>query len=142
MSDAQPWSEFIGQETIDILYGEGIKRWGGAGSEPISGCIDAALGAAFTAEMYSADEDQTEGLVAGLIFAGYLLFYLATKHCYLDGNKRISWACAMFILLRLGLTVQAGEDEIVNFCLSVANGNIKQGSQVVNWLATRLVSIT
>jgi death-on-curing protein len=141
MTNSHPWADFIGQETIDLLYAEGIKRWGGAGSSPTAGCIDASLGAAFNAEMYSADEDSQEGLIAGLIFSGYLLFYLATKHCYLDGNKRIAWASSMFILLKLGLTIMATEDKVVEFCLSIARGDIKNGSEVVRWMAERLVSI-
>lgn len=43
-----------------------------------------------------------------------LLFYLATKHCYTDGNKRIAWACTTFVLLSFGLTVEATEDEVSN----------------------------
>jgi death-on-curing protein len=141
MTSAQPWEDFISYETVGLLYAEGIKRWGGAGSDPTAGCIDAALGAAFNAEIYSADDEDQQGLVAGLVFAGYLLFYLATKHCYVDGNKRIAWACSMFVLLRLGLTIQATEDEVVDFCLSIAKGEIENGSQVVRWLAPRLLSV-
>ena len=101
MSNSQPWQDFISQETVTLLYAAGIKRWGGSGSDPAPGCVDAALGAAYNAEMYSYDEDEErEGGVGGLVFSGYLLFYLATKHCYIDGNKRIAWACSMFVLLR------------------------------------------
>jgi len=102
----QPWTQWIGTETIATFYAEGIRRWGGAASDPKPGCIDAALGAAYNAELYS-PESEEEGFIQGLVFAGYLLFYLATKHCYIDGNKRISWACCTFVLLGFGLTVAA-----------------------------------
>ena len=137
---ADPWANWITPETIEKLYAEGIRRWGGAGSAPQRGCIEAALGAAYSAELYSPDSDQ-EGAIQGLIFACYLLFYLATKHCYMDGNKRISWACTMFVLLSFGLTVQATEDEAEAFCVSVANGQTDSGAQVVAWVYPRLRSI-
>lgn len=135
-----PWKQWIGDDTITMLYAEGIKRWGGAGSLPQPGCIDAALGAAFNAELYSPDSEQ-EGAVQGLIFACYLMFYLATKHCYTDGNKRIAWACTMFVLLSFGLTVEATEDEAVKFCLAVAAGEIESGAEVTGWICSRLKSV-
>src|SRR5579884_1651606 len=136
MTDSrQPWTQWIGSETITKLYFEGIKRWGGAASDPKTGCIDAALGAAYNAELYSPEAEQQEGYVQGLVFTGYVLFYLITKHCYLDGNKRIGWACATFVLLSFGLTVQANEDEVVDFCLAISKGEIRSGADAVAWLA-------
>jgi death-on-curing protein len=140
MANGQPWSNWISNDTITALYAEGIKRWGGAGSPPKDGCIDGALGAAFNAELYSPESEQ-EGFVSGLIFVGYLLFYLATKHCYVDGNKRIAWACATFVLLTFGLTIAATESEVVDFCLSISRGDIRDGALVVKWISERLVSV-
>jgi death on curing protein len=141
MTDAQqPWTQWIGAETISKLYAEGIKRWGGAGSAPKEGCIEGALGAAFNAELYSPESEQ-EGFTSGLIFAGYLLFYLATKHCYIDGNKRIAWACSTFVLLSFGLTIEATEDEVVEFCLAISSGEIRQGADVVLWMAEKLTAV-
>jgi death-on-curing protein len=136
----QPWAHWIADETILMLYREGIRRWGGSESEPISGCIDAALGAAYNAELYAPESEQ-EGFIPGLLFACYLLFYLATKHCYTDGNKRIAWACMTFVLLNFGLTLEATEDEAVEFCLRVASGGIKSGSAVTSWVYPRLTPI-
>ncbi len=59
----------------------------------------------------------------------------------LDGNKRIAWACAMFVLLSFGLTIEATQQEIVDFCLSISRGDIRQGSDVVSWIAERLTAI-
>ncbi len=143
MTDArQPWTQWISDETITALYAEGIKRWGGAGSPPQPGCIDGALGAAYNAEQYSPETEEGGGILPGLIFCGYLLFYLATKHCYLDGNKRIAWACAMFVLLNFGLTIEATEAEVIEFCLSISRGEIRHGSECVLWMADRLTSVS
>jgi death-on-curing protein len=141
MTDArQPWSQWISDNTITDLYAEGINRWGGAGSPPQPGCIDGALGAAYNAEQYSSGTEE-EGFIQGLIFCGYLLFYLTTKHCYVDGNKRIAWACATFVLLSFGLTIEATQQEVVDFCLSISRGDIRQGSDVVSWIAERLTAV-
>jgi death-on-curing protein len=137
----QPWESWIADETILMLYREVIKRWGGSGSEPQIGCVNAALGAAYNAELYTPENEQ-EGFVQGLLFGCYLLFYLATKHCYLDGNKRIAWACMTFVLLNFGLTLKATEDEAVDFCLRVASGEIKNGSEVASWVVPRLTPVS
>jgi death on curing protein len=99
-----------------------------------------ALGAAYSAEMYAPESGQV-GFIQGLIFVGYLLFYLTKKHCYDDGNKRIAWACTAFVLLSFGLTIEATEDEVVNFCLSIAKGDVKDGAEAVRWISDRLVPV-
>jgi len=136
----QPWERWIGNQSITMLYAEGIKRWGGAGSPPQPGCVDAALGAAYSAELYSPESEQ-EGAIQGLLFACYLLFYLATKHCYVDGNKRVAWACMAFVLLNFGLTIEATEDEVVAFCTDIAAGQIKSGVAATEWIYPRLKSV-
>jgi prophage maintenance system killer protein len=117
-----------------------MKRWGGVWSPPQPGCIDGALGGAYSAELYSPESEQ-EGATQGLLFACYLLFYLVTKHCYTDGNKRIAWACMTFVLLNFGLTIEATEDEVVQFCTSIAAGEIKSGVAVTEWVYPRLTSV-
>lgn len=140
MANGQPWSDWITNATIDELYAEGIKRWGGAASYPKEGCIERSLAAAYNAELYSPEGEQ-EGFVQGLIFVGYLLFYLTKNHCYDDGNKRIAWACTAFVLLSFGLTIEATKDEVVEFCLSIARGDISDGSDSVKWISERLVPV-
>jgi len=79
--------------------------------------------------------------VQGLLFAAYLLFYVATKHCFVDGNKRLAWACMTFVLLNFGLTVTATDDEAEAFCIQIAKGEIKETGEVMVWLYPRLVSL-
>jgi death on curing protein len=137
----QPWTQWIGTDTIAKLYSENMTRWGGKRSDPEKGCIDAALGSAYSAELYRLEEEPQDGIIPGLIFACYLLFYIATKHCYVDGNKRLGWTSAMFVLLNFGLTVEATEDEAVEFCVSIASGQVKDGTVVVGWITDRLSSV-
>lgn len=141
MNAAAPWEEWIDTDIIHSLYADGIKKYGGLGSPSKDGCIHAALGAAFNAEMYSMPEFDSETVVSGICFCGYLLFYIATKHCFADGNKRVAWTSAMWVLAVMGLTIEATDKEVVDYMLEVADGKIAEGEDVVNWLADRLIEL-
>jgi death on curing protein len=140
--NAKPWLYWISEEEIENLYRRGIELHGGLSSNPISGCLERALGAAYSAEAYSTpDGEEDDNAIRGLTFAGYLLFYLARNHCYTDGNKRIAWTSCMNVLLRLGLTLDVTEDDAYDFCIAIAGGQVKRGEDVVFWVADRLVEI-
>jgi len=55
MSDGAPWEQWITLDSIKFLYLENMRRWGGPQSEPVQGCIEGALGAAYSAELYRRD---------------------------------------------------------------------------------------
>ena len=142
MTHPLPWEAFLPAQTVLELHQEGIRLHGGDFSAPKDGCVEQSLGNAYTAEQYS-DTGDNEG---GLCFAGYVLFYLASNHCFSDGNKRIAWSSAMRVLLDSGLTVEVSDEEAEDFCLRIADStrpdSITDGVEVVEWLADRLVSIT
>ena len=138
MSPLEPWSALITDGNIRELYIEGIKKYGGMRSNPKEGCLEGALGAAWSAEVYN---EFPEHAIAGLCFSGYLLFYLSTKHCYIDGNKRVGWISMVRVLLSLGLTVEVSEEEAKVYCLAIADGQIENGSHVVKWIAERLIRV-
>lgn len=140
--NAQPWTEWIDSETIHSLYAEGMEKYGGMFSPSKDGCVDAALGAAYNAELYSMPEVDSETVVSGLSFCGYLLFYIATKHCWVDGNKRAAWSSTMWVLSRFNLTVNAPDDEVIAYCLAIADKKVTSGEDVVNWIAERLAEIS
>lgn len=137
MSDLRPWNELLSLNDVYELYREGIRRYGGDPSDPKPGCIDGSLGAAWSAESYS---DPDPGRLPGLVFVGYLLFYLARNHCFTDGNKRVAWSAAMHVLLGPGLTVEATIDEAEQLMLSVIERRVNDGMEVVSWLAERLIA--
>ena len=138
MNSTQPWTQWIDTDIVHSLYADGIEEFGGFGSRSKDGCIDAALGAAYSAELYSMPEVDEETIVSGITFCGYLLFYIATKHCWTDGNKRAAWKSAMWVLSKMGLTVDAPDTEVIAYCLDIADHKIDKGEDVVNWLAERL----
>lgn len=137
MSDPRPWDRLLSLDRVNELYAEGIRRYGGDPSGPKPGCVDGSIGAAWSAESYS---DPAPGRLPGLVFAGYLLFYLSRNHCFTDGNKRVAWSAAMDVLLHYGLTIDTNADEAENLMLSVIARRIDDGLEVVNWLSERLIA--
>ena len=141
MMTLQPWTQWITSEELHSLYAEGIVRYGGTGSKSKNGCVDGSLGAAYNAELYSMPEFNSETAVSGLVFAGYLLFYLTQNHCFVDGNKRIGWLSAMFVLGKLGVTLDVSEDDAEHYCRGIAAGAIKNGADIVNWIAEHVIPV-
>jgi len=141
MTDLSPWHRLMAMDTVIALHKLGIDKYGGDHSPPKENCLEQSLGGAYSAEQYTSTEDSVEGL----IFAGYLLFYLVSNHCFVDGNKRIGWLAAMRVLLSLGLTVSATDDEAEEFCMRIADSQkldaIRDGQNVVIWLSERLEAI-
>ena len=72
----EPWSEWITATQIIALHAQGLREHGGKnGSPPEKGCLERSLGAAYNAELYSMPEVDSETIISGLCFCGYLLFY-------------------------------------------------------------------
>ena len=134
----QPWESYVSKETVLELHDWCISTWGGDKSPtPKEGCVEGSIGAAINAELYSGVESDT----TGLCFAGCLLFYLASNHCFVDGNKRVAWASCMEALRNLGLTITATDDEAEAFCLDIATGTVRNAMDVPLWLAPRLEAL-
>ena len=141
MSQSQPWKIWIDSEIVQNLLDISIDKFGGLRSKPKGGCVDGALGNAYTAELYSMPEVEDETVISGLCFCGYLLFYLSTAHCWSDGNKRVAWQSTMWALYRLGLTIDASDEEVIDFSYQIADGRITKGEDAVNWIAERLAEV-
>jgi death-on-curing protein len=56
--------------------------------------------------------------------AAALLHSLARNHALVDGNKRLAWAAAAVFLGINGHRVSAGNDEVVEFVVAVAAGQL------------------
>ena len=133
MSAARPWDHLITVSDVLALYTGGL-RYGGESSPPKPGCLEQSVGNAYTAELYS-----ESAFLPGLAFSGYLLYYLTRDHCFVDGNKRIAWLCAMRVLGTIPLTLNASIDDAETLCKRIADSTrddaIRDGSQVVMWFA-------
>jgi death-on-curing protein len=136
--NAETWSDLVTIERVHELHAEGIRRYGGETEiMPRPGCLEGSIGNAWTAELYRED-----GILhRGLVFAGFVLFYLAKNHCFVDGNKRVAWLTAMQVLLRLSLTIEATTDESETLVNDIIRGQISSGDEVVLWFFERLVAV-
>jgi death on curing protein len=133
----EDWADLITIAEVLRLHARGILEHNQtpvAINKAVEDCVEGRIGNAWTSEGYCSDEDAKPGLC----FAGYLLYYLTRDHCFLDGNKRAAWSTAMAVLASLGLTVSASDDESYSLVDRIANGVIKDGMEVVYWLAARL----
>lgn len=133
MSDAAPWEHVITQEKLLGLYDTGMER-GGIASLPTAGCLEQCLGDAWTAEGYRQDE----GVFVGILFAGYLGFYLAKNHCFTDGNKRIAWLSIVYVLGHHGVAIEATDDDVVATVDGVVTGDVSL-DQLLEWMVIRIV---
>lgn len=134
MSEEQPWTSVITIDRVKEFHKEAIARFKGPLSSPVTGCLEQCLGNAWSAEQYQ----RSESLSPGLIFAAHLLFYLANDHCYTDGNKRIAWMSAIYILRHYGLIIEAEDNDVVSLMNDVASPNTLDARDVIDWIIARL----
>src|SRR5215813_3513219 len=136
----EPWREYISVDEVVRLHAEGIKRYGGLHSPPTHGCIEGAIGNAYSAGLYGLGEQEPSPTALALTFAAYLLFYLARNHCFMEGNKRVAWTSCVHILACVGLTIDSSEDEAFQLCDGIIVGRLSGGHEVVEWIADRLIA--
>jgi death-on-curing protein len=136
MIDQQPWLHWTSAARIHELHSRGLQEFGGRSGPPDAAtCVDGALGGASNAEAYLEGEKHAK---PGLVFAGYLLFSLVQRHCFMDGNKRVGWAAALDVLACLGLGIIATEQEAFDLVDDVIAHRIQTGEDVAKWMAPRL----
>jgi len=135
MNSPQPWDHLISIQGVVDFRAEGIRRYGGAMmTKPPEDCIDASLGAAWSAGLYREPEESKPGLC----FAAHVLYYISRNHCFTEGNKRAAWLSTMEILARLGLTVRATVEEAFTMMEDVIKGGIPDADGVIFWMESRL----
>ncbi|GMU07509.1 type II toxin-antitoxin system death-on-curing family toxin [Corallococcus caeni] len=134
MSDSQPYDRFCGLSRLQELQAKGIAAHGGRLGVRDALGPGATLGAAWTAEEYSVGPEA----VPGLMFAVYLLFYIATKQVFVDGNKRIAWLAMCEALACMGLEVEATIDEAEALVMAISNNQYKDVEPVFLWVVEHL----
>ena len=134
-----PWEQWITEAQVFELHAEGIRRWKGGDEKVLhQGRATQSLGNAYNAAVFSCENEGDYMLV----FCGYLLFYLGSNHCWVNGNKRVAWLSCVHVLLGAGLTIKVeNDDEVIDFCTKIADHKIADGSHVVAWLADRLIGV-
>lgn len=138
MTEHEHWSELITLDRILSRHADIMTSAGGLRSQPRSGCVEGSVGNAWSAQLYCTEDQQKCDV---LVFAGYLLYYLARNQCFSDGNRRVAWSVTIEGLGTQGLEMTGEDEEIATFLESVVADKAMTGDRVVSWVADRLVEI-
>lgn len=110
--------EFHSLDFILAMHAEQLRLHGGAAGVRDEGMLDSALNRPLQKHAYG-DPDLCE-------LAAAYLFGIAKNHPFVDGNKRTALAAADTFLYFNGLELQAEEEELIQFVLMVAAGEIDE----------------
>jgi prophage maintenance system killer protein len=135
MPPVQAWEEILTLDRLMSLHASEMIHRGQTQGIPKQGCLEGALGNAWSAEQYQPSELQC--IASGLAFACFSLQYLAQNHCMPDGNKRIAWIAFVEILATIQLTVDVAQDEAAMFVEQVVMERLG-GSEIMGWAEARL----
>lgn len=108
-----PDTTYLDMDDVLSIHARQIERFGGSGGIRDAGLLDAAIKRPQSG--YYADlHEETAALWESLTM----------NHCFVDGNKRVGFAC-VYVFLRLnGVRISAPEAEATRFVL----GNIESGT--------------
>lgn len=106
------------REIIEAIHSEQLALHGGAQGLRDDGMLESALNRPLQKLAY-AQPDIFE-------LAAAYLFGIVKNHPFIDGNKRTAYLAADVFLALNGWSVEAGQEDIITFVLSVASGEIDE----------------
>ena len=113
---------FLTLEDALALHDELIQRYGGTPGLRDAGLLEAALAmpqAGFGSQYFHEFPPE---------MAAAYLFHLARNHAFIDGNKRVSLACAILFLKINRVSYSITEEEAAELTLEAASGNVDKGA--------------
>lgn len=113
---------------VDVIHSELLREHGGAPGAQAGGIelIDSAL-----ARARNRYENEPESDLATL--AAAYLFGLARNHGYVDGNKRVGFACAATFLRLNGIRLTATEAEAYDAVMGLVEGRYSE-ELIATWI--------
>jgi death-on-curing protein len=91
-------------------------------------CVEGSMQAALQGAYYTSVDNRPDHIHV----ASFLLYYIARRHCFTDGNKRTAWAVAVDYFLRQGLMIVADQMDAAQMVEDVVAGIVtKEG--VILW---------
>ncbi|MGC9933786.1 type II toxin-antitoxin system death-on-curing family toxin [Priestia aryabhattai] len=119
---------YLDLEDLEALHDQALEDYGGIPGRPehkLEGILEMPKAGFLDYEKYPSIIEK----------AAVYLYYLASGHAFSDGNKRTSYA-ATFVFLDLnGYDLEATDDEIYDFVLSIANSETRPSFEVaVQWI--------
>ncbi len=106
------------REFVEALHAEQLRLHGGAYGIRDVGMLESALARPLQKETYG-EPDVFE-------LAAAYLFGIAKNHPFVDGNKRTALAAADLFLVFNGWSLEADPDDLTQFVLMVAAGEIDE----------------
>jgi len=116
---------FLTLDEVLALHEDQIERYGGSRGLRDPDLLHSALG---TVSATFAGQFLHQSLFE---MAAAHLYHLAQNHPFLDGNKRVALASALLFLWMNDLEVEAGEDELTELVLGVAEGRVSKAEVAV-----------
>ena len=111
-------TEFHSLDFILAMHAEQLRLHGGAAGVRDEGMLESALHRPLQKQAYG-DPDLCE-------LAAAYLFGIAKNHPFVDGNKRTALAAADTFLYFNGLELVAEDEDLIQFVLMVAAGEIDE----------------
>jgi len=109
---------FHSLDFILSMHAEQLRLHGGAAGVRDEGMLESALNRPLQKQAYG-----EPGLCE---LAAAYLFGIARNHPFVDGNKRTALAAAYLFLYFNGLELLAGDEDLIQFVLMVAAGEIDE----------------
>jgi death-on-curing protein len=116
---------FLTLEEVFALHDDQLRRYGGAGGVRDLGLLSSAVAmprASFGGELLHQSLFE---------MAAAYLFHIARNHPFLDGNKRTGLAAALVFLWVNDREIEAGEDELTELVVGVAEGRVSKAEVAV-----------
>lgn len=110
--------EFHSRQFVEALHAEQLKLHGGAQGVRSEDMLESALARPLQKQAYG--EPNLCDLAAAYLFG------IAKNHPFVDGKKRTAFAAADLFLYFNGLSVEAAQEDIIQFVLMVAAGEIDE----------------
>ena len=124
---------WLTKSTVEAIHISQIREHGGQYGIRDTNLLELAIARPINGWAYEQESDI-------VILAAAYGYGLAKNHCFIDGNKRISFM-AMYTFLGLNAyEIDATEPEVVDLMLGVADSGISE-EQLVNWLRMHIIPV-
>lgn len=119
---------WLARSVVDVIHSELLREHGGAPGVRQGGdaLIESALARPQNRFAYGEDVDLPT-------LAGAYLWGLAKNHGYIDGNKRVAFACAVTFLRLNGSRLTASEVEAYDAVIGLVEGRISE-EEIGDWI--------
>ncbi|MHA1928930.1 MAG: type II toxin-antitoxin system death-on-curing family toxin [Candidatus Thorarchaeota archaeon] len=126
--------KYLTFDEICTIHMRMIKEFGGEGGILSEGALENCVALPMMS-VFSIETSPTLWLKAAS-----LLHCIATRHPFVDGNKRTAWTSAKIFLLLNGFRLSARVDEAENIVLGVVQGEINP-EELAEWIKIHLDEI-